>query len=159
MLRFGMMAASMKKVGDRLGADAVALGAVSDALLHRRARLIHVILLEDQSQGILSARSPLRHDLLRWLDVSDGWGTRIESTVEEVFRELAGRDVQGNDHGRRAEIFQRERYKPEKRCEGKIRQGQRDDPYAQCRQQKAPTGPAVKERPPATNDEKDERSR
>ena len=148
----------MKKVGDSLGADAVALGAVSDALLLDALVCSMSFSSKTNRRGILSARSPLRHDLLQWLDVSGGWGTRIESTVEEVFRELAGRDVQGNDHGRRAEVFQRERYKPEKRCEGKIRQGQRDDPYAQCRQQKAPTWPTVKERPPAANDEKDERS-
>ena len=76
-----------------------------------------------------------------------------------MFREFARRDVQGDDQSRRAEIFQRKRYKPEKGRERKIRQGQRDDPYAERRQQKAPTWPAVKERPPATNDEKDERSR
>jgi hypothetical protein len=43
MLRFGMMAASMKKVGDGLGADAVTIGAVGDAPFHRRAGLNHVI--------------------------------------------------------------------------------------------------------------------
>ena len=56
--------------------------------------------LEPVPRNLSTARPGATHDLLLRR------GRTVEAAVEEVFCDLAGRDVQGDDHSRRAEIFQ-----------------------------------------------------